>query len=146
MSDTNQWKEQLDKASDDYAFQVPYDGTQEFYNNDKLNGFIAGANFAKEYFESENAALKERVAELQAKVNDLTMADMTHEYNDAEGERFFPELKKQIEEPFKNRIAELEQALKDQAEHYENAIGAIQNQRDDAIEEIRRSDASHNDW
>lgn len=30
-------------AADNYAFQVPFDGTKEFYNKDLLEGYKAGA-------------------------------------------------------------------------------------------------------
>lgn len=49
-----------------------------------------------------------RIADLEARVNELTIDNMTHEYNQAESERFAPEFKRQIEEPLKERIVELE--------------------------------------
>lgn len=52
--------------------------------------------------------LEAKIKELEAKVNDLTMADMTHEYNQAEAERFAPEYERQIREPLEARIAALE--------------------------------------
>lgn len=36
------------KAIDDYSFQVPYDGTQDFYNIEKARHFEAGIRHARE--------------------------------------------------------------------------------------------------
>jgi hypothetical protein len=47
------------------------------------------------------------IAILKAKVNELTMADMTHEYNEAEAEKFRPEHERQLLEPFKEGIERL---------------------------------------
>src|SRR6478609_4373499 len=51
---------------------------------------------------------EKEIAELKAKINELTMDNMTHEYNQAEAEKFAPEYKRQIEEPLSQRISELE--------------------------------------
>lgn len=55
--------------------------------------------------------LEAKIKELEAKVNELTMADMTHEYNQAESEKFAPEYERQIREPLEARIRELEAKL-----------------------------------
>lgn len=46
---------------------------------------------------------------LMDEINELKMANMTHEYNNAEAERFFPELKRQIEEPLLDENKELKE-------------------------------------
>ncbi|MGH2622050.1 MAG: hypothetical protein ACRDE7_00105 [Sphingobacterium sp.] len=38
-------KQKIEEAAEEYAFQVPYDGTNEFYDQTKLSGFKAGAQF-----------------------------------------------------------------------------------------------------
>jgi DNA repair exonuclease SbcCD ATPase subunit len=63
------------------------------------------------YAKIEN--LKEENERLKGEVEELTMSNMTHEYNNAEAERTWPHFKDQIEEPFKDRISELEQELTD---------------------------------
>lgn len=40
------FEEMVHNEADEYGFQVPYNGTNDFYNKDRLNGFIAGATFA----------------------------------------------------------------------------------------------------
>lgn len=41
-------EETVEEAAEKYAFQVPYDGTNNFYNKDKLQGFLACANWQKQ--------------------------------------------------------------------------------------------------
>ena len=38
-------KKQIDDKADKYGFQVPFDGTNKFYNDDKVKGFQDGATF-----------------------------------------------------------------------------------------------------
>ena len=38
-------QETLEEAADNYGFQVPYNGTNEFYDISKINSFIAGAKW-----------------------------------------------------------------------------------------------------
>lgn len=40
---TPEIKKIIDEKADKYAFQIPYNGTNNFYNDDKLKGFIDGA-------------------------------------------------------------------------------------------------------
>jgi len=59
-------------------------------------------------YKKECEGKEKEIAELKAKINELTMDNMTHEYNQAEAEKFAPEYKRQIEEPLSQRISELE--------------------------------------
>lgn len=52
-----------------------------------------------DFADQETAALKE-------KINELTMDNMTHEYNQAEAEKFAPEYERQIREDEKNKLSE----------------------------------------
>lgn len=45
------------READKYAFQVPYDGTNDFYNLDRLDGFQAGAEWGI-MFEREQMKLR----------------------------------------------------------------------------------------
>ena len=38
-------QEDIDKAVDEYGFQVPYDGSNEFYDKDRMKHFRAGIEF-----------------------------------------------------------------------------------------------------
>jgi hypothetical protein len=42
MSETSKYEE----AAEKYAFRVPYDGTDNFYNDDRYKAFLAGAEHA----------------------------------------------------------------------------------------------------
>ncbi len=57
-----------------------------------------------EFASQQTAAKDARIAELEAKVNELTMADMTHEYNEAEAEKFRPEYERQLLEPWRDAL------------------------------------------
>ncbi len=50
---------------------------------------------------------EKEIAELKGKINELTMDNMTHEYNKAEAEKYAPEYKRQIEEPLLEKLEEL---------------------------------------
>jgi hypothetical protein len=67
----------------------------------------------QKWYNSRRRAAEAKVKELTEKVEELTMDNMTHEYNQAEAERTWPQFLEQIEEPLKNRIAELEAQLID---------------------------------
>jgi len=71
--------------------------------HDKLQEWINTS--ASQSLELESA--KKEIAELKEKVNELTMADMTHEYNNAEAEKFQPEYERQIKEPLEQEIERL---------------------------------------
>jgi len=43
MTLPQQTKDRINKDADKYAFHVPYNGTNEFYNKDLLKGYKAGA-------------------------------------------------------------------------------------------------------
>lgn len=66
--------------------------------------------------EREYERQADKIKQLEAKVNNLTMADMTHEYNEAEAEKFRPEYKRQIKEPLENEIERLK-GLIEKAHH-----------------------------
>lgn len=70
-----------------------------------------------------------RIKELEKKINDLTMENMTHEYNEAEAEKFFPEFKRQIEEPLKEKIEALEKRVKELVD-YANYVKRIIDKRE----------------
>jgi chromosome segregation ATPase len=73
--------------------------------------------------DSEIESLKQGLEELKAKINDLTMDNMTHEYNQAEAEKYFPEYKRQIEEPILEKLEELKaenERLKEKAWKYDS--------------------------
>ena len=55
-----------EQLAEDYAFQVPYDGTKTFYNDDKYKGFIAGWKACELYSAQQVAeATKEGEKETQ---------------------------------------------------------------------------------
>lgn len=70
---------------------------------------------------------------LQKKVDELTMADMTHEYNNAEAERFAPEYEEQIKRPFVQTIGELQEFIKwytgMEREDFDAAFKRFQNEK-----------------
>lgn len=43
-------KEEIENAADEYGFRVPYDGSNNFYNDDAVKGFLAGVKFIKKRF------------------------------------------------------------------------------------------------
>ena len=47
-------------------------------------------------YKKECEGKEKEIAELKAKINELTMDNMTHEYNQAEGEKFAPEMNRQL--------------------------------------------------
>lgn len=54
---------QIGEDADKFAFQVPYNGTNEFYNQDEYNGYTAGAKvWAEKYWQEKQSAeaLKEK--------------------------------------------------------------------------------------
>ena len=53
------------------------------------------------------------IMRLEERVIDLQMDCMTHEYNNAEAEKFWPQLKEQIEEPYKEALRNLLNASPD---------------------------------
>jgi hypothetical protein len=69
-------KETLEEAADNYGFQVPYNGTNDFYDMTKVKYFIAGAKWQQErmYSEEEVIAIveKSRVTGLTAEYLLLT--------------------------------------------------------------------------
>lgn len=38
-------QDKIEQAAEQFAFVVPYNGTDKFYNTDKLQGFKAGAEY-----------------------------------------------------------------------------------------------------
>jgi len=83
---------------------------KHYINSGSISGsFYQAIKSAMTEYASIKCAEKDKgIEELEAKVNELTMDNMTHEYNQAEAERFAPEYQRQIEEPLKARIEELE--------------------------------------
>ncbi len=64
------------------------------------------------FFDDREAELVEHIRNLEAKLKiaddriiNLQQSDMTHEYNNAEAERVWPQIKQQIEDPFKDFIS-----------------------------------------
>ena len=49
--------ERIDKEADDFGFQVPYNGTNDFYNMDKVNSYKAGATAEATRHEQERKEL-----------------------------------------------------------------------------------------
>lgn len=101
-------------------------------NATKFNVFDDGASFGYslsqpkiEELEKEvescnqlNGLYKHKIDELynecgrlKEKVDELTMADMTHEYNEAEAEKFQPEYERQIKEPLEQEIERLTELI-----------------------------------
>ena len=66
--------------------------------NARLELSLEGTNLELEF-------KQKRISELEAENNTLKMDNMTHEYNQAESEKYAPEYKRQIEEPL---LAEIE--------------------------------------
>jgi len=66
---------------------------------------IKQLEFDEAFDKNEIESLQKRISELAAENNRLKMDNMTHEYNQAEAEKFAPEYKRQIEEPL---LAEIE--------------------------------------
>jgi len=63
-----------------------------------LEGEFSDLSKVLDGVEGELIEAKERIAELEAKVNGLTMDNMTHEYNQSEAKRFAHEFNKMIAE------------------------------------------------
>lgn len=53
-------------SSEQYAFQVPYDGTNNFSDPVKFDAFKAGAEYATKYERQQSQELADRVKELEA--------------------------------------------------------------------------------
>lgn len=73
------------------------------------------------------------------KINELTMADMTHEYNEAEAERCWPQFKEQIEEPFQKKIVTLQSEvdrLKEENEKLWNTLKIIKKQYPQELDDL----------
>lgn len=59
-------KQSIEEAAEKYGFQIPYDGTNDFYNKDKVNGFIEGANWQLEQFKvQEQKPVEDKLSEWQ---------------------------------------------------------------------------------
>jgi len=51
--------EQINKEAEEYAFRVPYDGSKDFYNEDRLKGYQDGASpYALKWQQAEEKAAK----------------------------------------------------------------------------------------
>ncbi len=74
-------KETLEEAADNYGFQVPYNGTNDFYDMTKVKYFIAGAKWQQErmYSEEEVIAIveKSRVTVVYSHHNNNDMSKLT---------------------------------------------------------------------
>lgn len=46
-------KDEILEAADKFGFVVPYNGSNNFYNDDRINGFIAGAEFVLKHLQEE---------------------------------------------------------------------------------------------
>lgn len=98
------WQEWLNKESEKAAFQVPYDGTNKFYNEDILFGFNACFNamlpfieelkegeakqseYATKYFD-ENTKLRQQIEEKEKEIERLK-AELK-EYNERENDPYW---------------------------------------------------------
>jgi hypothetical protein len=54
MSETSKYEE----AAEKYAFRVPYDGTDNFYNDDRYKAFLAGAEHASKSLQQFKLAIE----------------------------------------------------------------------------------------
>jgi hypothetical protein len=83
--------------------------------------FVNGGEYGYSLAQKEIERLKEKVTE-------LTVSDMTHEYNDVEAERFRPEYERQLMEPLQEKISHLKSLLKIQFQKANNFqhIGAAE--------------------
>lgn len=106
-------KKKILELADAYAFRVPYDGSNKFYDDDAYRHFDAGANAGYSLSQDQIGELKKENDSLKEKVNELTMSDMTHEYNQAEAERFRPEYERQLKEPLEQEIERLKNIIYD---------------------------------
>lgn len=69
---TEEIKSKIDDQADKYGFQVPYNGTNDFYNEDKVKGFQDGATFGYQLAEQEiNEWRKEATAAAQLRNDHL---------------------------------------------------------------------------
>lgn len=71
-------KDDLLQKVDDYAFQVPYDGSNNFYNKEKHKHFRAGAEWVYDQLQKENEELKASKEELLSHFLE-TIRDYEHE-------------------------------------------------------------------
>ena len=46
-------QEDIDKAIDEYGFQVPYDGSNNFYDKDRMEHFKAGVEFVIKHIKGQ---------------------------------------------------------------------------------------------
>ena len=53
----------IEQEADKYGFQVPFDGTNKFYNDDLVKGFMDGATYAYKTFAEP---LVKRIEELES--------------------------------------------------------------------------------
>lgn len=56
---------------------------------------------------------EKEMEEKNERINELTMANMTHEYDEAEAERFRPEYERQLLDPLQQQIQQKEQRIKE---------------------------------
>jgi len=117
----------IDDEADKYGFVVPYDGSNKFYNDDKVNGFLAGAKFGQqitsapllkriEELEAENSSLKELIYSVRPKAEAYDRAcDHAGVENNLIGK--FNE--------YKSRISELEKACEESLLLYNNQTATI---------------------
>lgn len=72
---TEEHKQQIDEAADKYGFVVPFNGTNNFYNDDKVLGFQSGGNFgynlAESHYQQLLEAEREKVRRLRDGLNEL---------------------------------------------------------------------------
>ena len=62
---------QINEAADKYGFQVPFDGTNNFYNDDKVKAFQDGAMFGHKL---TSAPLLKRIESLESEKETLRQA------------------------------------------------------------------------
>ena len=113
----------IDISADEYCEQNK-SNMEGIYNYSLMSvrsAFIVGKKIANKYFidaadayknayenrQTEIIECQKRISALEKENNDLKMDNMTHEYNQAEAEKYFPEYKRQIEEPLLEEITAL---------------------------------------
>lgn len=56
-------KTQIDEEAEKYGFRVPYDGSTDYYNEDRVKGYQDGAKaYAAKWYEAEEKAAKLLIA------------------------------------------------------------------------------------
>jgi hypothetical protein len=104
---------ELEREAKDYMRKQPF--TVPVRNMNEYNtGYNAWLSCAKEY--------ELKLMEKEERINELIMADMTHEYNQAEAENFRHEYERQLLEPLQEKVNLLRSVLNGVANLYYNDI------------------------